>query len=96
MLFQVDMTVNIPLDMDPEAAAALKAEEKAYAAALQAQGVWRHLWRVAGQYANLSIFDCRDNAHLHEVLTGLPLYPYMAVQVTPLCRHPSSIREGDA
>ena len=96
MLFQVEMTVNIPAGMDSEVAADIKAREKAYAAELQAQGIWRHLWRVAGRYANLSIFDCRDNAHLHEVLMGLPLYPYMEVQVTPLCRHPSSIREGDA
>ncbi|MCL7466291.1 muconolactone Delta-isomerase [Phaeovulum sp. NW3] len=96
MLYQVEMIVRIPQDMDPEIAADLKAREKTYSQDLQRAGIWRHIWRVAGAYANLSIFDCRDNTHLHEVLTGLPLYPYMDISVKPLCRHPSSIHEGDA
>lgn len=95
MLYQVEMTVLLPPDMAPEVAAEIKAREKAYAQDLQRQGIWRHLWRVAGAYENLSIFDCRDNAHLHDVLTGLPLYAWMKVSVTPLCRHPSSIHEDD-
>lgn len=95
MLFQVEMTVLIPVDMPAAAAEEIKAREKAYSQNLQRTGVWRHLWRHAGFYKNTSIFDCRDNAHLHEVLLGLPLYPYMDLVVTPLCRHPSSIREND-
>ena len=95
MLFHVTMTVNLPHDMAPEIAADLKAREKAIAAGHQQSGAWRHLWRVAGAYANVSIFDVRDNAELHEILTGLPLFPFMQISVTPLCRHPSSIRDGD-
>lgn len=95
MLFQVEMTVRLPADMPEAEAAAIKAREKAYSQDLQRQGIWRHLWRVAGSYRNVSIFDCRDNAHLHEVLTGLPLFPWMEIAVTALCRHPSSIREDD-
>lgn len=95
MLYHVEMKVNLPVDMDPDRAAEIKAVEKAYSQDLQAQGIWRHIWRVAGLYENVSIFDCRDNAHLHEVLMGLPLYPYMDIKVTALCRHPSSIRDDD-
>ena len=95
MLYHVAMTVRLPADMDPAVADEIKARENAYSQALQQQGVWRHIWRVAGLYENVSIFDCRDNAHLHEVLTGLPLYPHMDIAVTPLCRHPSSVREDD-
>ena len=54
MLFHVKMTVNLPLDMHPERAASLKAEEKALAQRLQEEGKWRHLWRIAGHYANYS------------------------------------------
>ncbi|WP_321888190.1 muconolactone Delta-isomerase family protein, partial [Paraburkholderia bannensis] len=25
-----------------------------------------------------------------------PLFPYMKISVTPLCRHPSSVRDDDA
>ncbi|WP_102227070.1 muconolactone Delta-isomerase [Acidimangrovimonas sediminis] len=95
MLYQVEMTVLLPNDMPPEVASEIKAKEKAYSQDLQRQGIWRHLWRIVGEYRNLSILDCRDNEHLHEVLSGLPLFPWMEIKVTPLCRHPSSIREDD-
>ena len=38
MLFHVKMTVNLPVDMNPEAAAKLKADEKALAQAAQKLG----------------------------------------------------------
>lgn len=91
MLFQVEMTVNVPYDVDKEALGRLKAEEKARAEALQREGKWRHLWRIAGRYANISIFDVADAGELHEIMMSLPLYPFMDVRVTALCRHPSAI-----
>ena len=51
MLFHVEMSVHLPPDMDPEKAARLKADEKAFSQQLQKDGVWRHLWRIDGQYA---------------------------------------------
>ena len=96
MLFQVEMTVKLPPDMPAEQAAKIKATEKAYSQDLQRQGKWRHLWRVAGSYANVSIFDVADNAELQELISNLPLFPYMDISVAPLCRHPSSIREDDS
>ncbi|CAJ8662342.1 muconolactone delta-isomerase [Burkholderia pseudomallei] len=95
MLFHVEMTVNLPADIDPVKAAALKAEEKEIAQRLQREGVWRHLWRVAGRYANVSVFDVESPAHLHDVLSQLPLFPYMQIDVRALCRHPSSIHDDD-
>lgn len=96
MLYHVSMNVKMPRDMPADDAADIIAREKAYAQDLQRQGKWRHIWRVAGQYANVSIFDVRDNAELHEILSGLPLFPFMDITVTPLLRHPSSIREDDS
>ncbi len=96
MLFKVEMTVNIPLDFDKDEAERIKSVEKAYSQDLQNSGEWRHIWRVAGLYANVSIFDVESNQRLHEILMGLPLYPFMSIAVTPLCRHPSSIRADDA
>jgi muconolactone D-isomerase len=95
MLFMVEMLVDIPLGFDPVEADRLKAAEKARFQELQAAGTWRHIWRVVGQYANVSIFDVESNAQLHDILTGLPLFPFMSMQVTPLCRHPSSMHEDD-
>ncbi len=95
MLFHVTMDVRIPHDADPARIETLKAEEKARAHELQRAGIWRHLWRVAGRYSNISIFDVPGNAELHDILSGLPLFPFMDVTVTALCRHPSSIHDDD-
>ncbi len=91
MLFKVEMTVNIPSSLPVAQAEEIKAKEKAYSQQLQREGKWLHIWRVVGQYANVSLFDVKDNQELHEILTGLPLFPYMEISVQPLCQHPSSI-----
>lgn len=95
MLFHVTMDVRIPHDADPAKIDALKVAEKAMSQELQRAGVWRHIWRVVGAYRNVSIFDVEDSGKLHAILTELPLFPFMEIVVTPLCRHPSSIREDD-
>lgn len=91
MLYLVRMDVHIPLDMPEAVAADIKAREKAYSQELQRRGTWRHLWRVVGEYANYSVFDVDSNDALHEILSKLPLFPYMQIQVTPLAQHPSAI-----
>ncbi|SFO95866.1 muconolactone Delta-isomerase [Pseudomonas borbori] len=95
MLFHVKMTVKLPLDMDPAKAAQLKADEKELAQRLMREGKWRHLWRIAGQYANYSVFDLDSVQELHDTLLQLPLFPYMEIEIDALCRHPSSIRDDD-
>jgi len=90
------MDVNLPADLPADVVADILAREKAYSQALQKSGKWRHLWRIVGEYANYSIFDVESNAQLHEILSSLPLFRYMTIAVTPLCRHPSSIRDSDA
>lgn len=91
MLFLVRMDVNLPADMPSEEAAAIKAVEKAYSQDLQKQGKWRHIWRVVGEYSNYSVFDAESNDELHDMLSGLPLFPYMDIAVTPLAKHPSDV-----
>lgn len=91
MLFLVRMDVNLPADMPSEEAAAIKAVEKAYSQDLQQQGKWRHIWRVVGEYSNYSVFDAESNDELHNMLSGLPLFPYMDISVTPLAKHPSDV-----
>jgi muconolactone D-isomerase len=95
MLFHVRMDVRLPHDMPADQAAALKSVEKERAAQLQEAGTWRHLWRIAGQYANFSVFDVADTDELHNLLSTLPLFPYMQIEITSLVRHPSSIRSND-
>ena len=89
--FHVTMDVKIPRDLPADERADILAREKAYSQDLQRQGKWRHIWRLAGQYANVSIFDVQSNDELHGLLSGLPLFPYMQIKVKPLANHPSSI-----
>lgn len=91
MLYLVRMDVTIPHDLPAAQADEIKAREKAYAQGLQRDGRWQHLWRVVGEYANYSVFDVESNDALHQLLSQLPLYPYMKLQVTPLAQHPSAI-----
>lgn len=95
MLFHVQMDVQLPHDMPADQADALKKTERERAQALMREGTWRHLWRIAGRYANVSVFDVKSVDELHAILSSLPLFPYMQIQVTALCRHPSSIRDND-
>lgn len=92
MLFHVEMTVKLPQDMPKEEIEAIKATEKALAQQLQREGKWLHLWRVAGRYANVSIFDVKDNDELHNLLSSLPLWPFMEIEIVPLAQHPSAIK----
>ena len=95
MLYHVEMDVQIPPGLDPAVLDRIKAEEKDMSQDLQRQGVWRHLWRVAGRYANVSIFDVPSHDALHAILSSLPLFPFMKIAVTPLAQHPSAITQED-
>ncbi|MER7113965.1 muconolactone Delta-isomerase [Saccharomonospora azurea] len=91
MLFHVRMDVHLPQDLDPEVRADIVAREKAYSQDLQRSGKWPHLWRIAGEYSNISIFDVESNDELHDLLSALPLFPYMTIKATPLATHPSKV-----
>jgi muconolactone D-isomerase len=91
LLYCVEMNVAVPLDFDPAVLADLKAREKAYSQELQRSGKWRHIWRLVGQYANVSIFDVDSNEELHDILSALPLGRFMTIVVRPLAPHPSAL-----
>ena len=91
MLFHVRMDVRLPHDLELATRAEILAREKEYSQRLQRAGKWPHIWRIAGEYANISIFDVESNDELHDLLSGLPLFPYMKIRVTPLAAHPSDI-----
>ncbi|WP_310613831.1 muconolactone Delta-isomerase [Limnohabitans sp.] len=91
MLYLVRMDVRIPTGSDQKQMDEIKAREKVYSQELQRDGRWVHLWRVVGEYANYSVFDVSSNDELHQLLSALPLFPYMEIHVTPLAQHPSSI-----
>jgi muconolactone D-isomerase len=95
MLFYASITVRVPSDANPERIEQLKVQEASRAGELEREGKWLHVWRVVGRWANVSIFDVKSHEELHEILTSLPLYPYMDIEVTPLCEmHPTTASAG--
>ena len=91
MLFQVQIEVRIPDQVDRGTVERLGKLEHERAAELQRAGKWKHLWRIVGRFANVSIFEVESNDELHAILESLPFYPYMNIEVTALCRHPGAI-----
>ena len=91
MIFCASITVTIPPGTDTELVERLSAKEAGRAAELEQQGKWLHVWRVVGKWANVSIFDVDSPLELHQILSSLPLYPYMSIDVTALCEmHPEA------
>jgi muconolactone D-isomerase len=91
MRFHVRMDVRIPAELNAQRRTELIEQEKRYSQDLQRAGKWPHLWRIVGEYANFSIFDVESNDELHQILSGLPLFAYMEIRVTPLAVHPSDV-----
>lgn len=56
MLFHVRMDVAIPHDLDPDVRGDLVAPERERAIEIQRSGAWPQLWRLVGEYANISVF----------------------------------------
>lgn len=91
MMFLVRMDVTIPYELDQDELAKVKEREKQRSQEIQRSGQWPHLWRVAGRYANVSVFDVNSVDELHDLLSSLPMFQYMDVTVVPLATHPSKI-----
>ena len=91
MIFQVQIAIKIPHGVEKTEVQTLSAAEIEQVKQLQRAGKWLHIWRVAGKWANTSILDVESSDELHEILSSLPLFPYMEVDVVPLCRHPAAL-----
>jgi muconolactone D-isomerase len=95
MLFHVLINVRVPHNIAPEQVKELSAKEHERAAQLQRDRKWLHLWRVVGKWSNVSIFDVESPGELHDILESLPLFPFMEIEVTALCRHPGALAAAD-
>jgi muconolactone D-isomerase len=96
MLFKAEMEVRLPPDMPAEKADELRSREREYSQALQRGERWPHLWRVAGRWVSVSVLDVSSVDELHELPSGLPLFPYLDIRVTALARHPNAIDRGES
>jgi muconolactone D-isomerase len=85
-LTQVQITP--PSSATKEEIAAMAAAENARATELAEAGHVLRVWRVPGRWANFGLWSAVDATELHELLSSLPLFPWMTITVHPLARHP--------
>jgi muconolactone D-isomerase len=91
LIFMAQMQVRLPLDLDPSDLERLKQSERERAQEIMRAGKWPHLWRVAGRYANVSIFDVDSVDELHDLISSLPMFSHMDITITPLATHPTAL-----
>lgn len=88
MEFLVEIGLALPESMPDERRAALLAAEHQHALELRRTGAIQRFWRVPGGMRNIGIWKARDATHLHDLISGLPLFPWLDAQVTALAAHP--------
>ena len=87
MEFLARIEQNISPDMDPEGLAAVKAAEKVRGQELVDAGKLRRIWRIPGRRAVFALYRVESTEELHEILSSLPLFPWMDIEVTALSAH---------
>lgn len=92
MLYLVDIQVQRPESLAPEEWEVLTQAESDYGMQARRQKKQLHVWRKAGAYATLAVWDVEDHDELHTWISGLPLFQYLDITVTPLVVHPSTTR----
>jgi muconolactone D-isomerase len=89
---QQEYLVAIAISLPPEMSRDLRKEatdaELARGRELLERGAIRRIWRIPGRTANVGIWAAESATELHELLTSLPLSPWMTVEVTALATHP--------
>lgn len=92
MLYLVDIQVNKPDTIAADEWEALAKAESDYGMEARRNGKQLHIWRKAGAYAAVAVWDVEDNEELHEILTNLPLFQFLDISVTALVEHPTTKR----
>jgi muconolactone D-isomerase len=89
----MEFLVNIKLkwadNMDSDLRDRIIRDERAHAAELVKDGHLVRMWRVPCRFENWGLWRAKDATQLHDIITGLPAYPYMYdIDVLPLAKHP--------
>jgi muconolactone D-isomerase len=88
--FLVVLTTTVPEGTDPAEVDRRRAAEAVRAKELAATGHLGRLWRPVGELRSIGLWRGDDETDLREnVLGTLPLWPWMAAEITPLQAHPN-------
>lgn len=87
MEFLVHIEVRLPADMAQDKRQDLLDKERRRGQELRNAGVIKRVWRIPGRHASTGLYEAKDATELHDVITSLPLHPWLDVQVVPLALH---------
>lgn len=87
MEFLVKVEQHIAPDADAETMSAVKAAEFERATELVDAGTLTRVWRIPGRRALYCLYDVDGPDELHDVLSTLPLFPWLDIEVTALAGH---------
>lgn len=62
--------------------------ERTRGLALISEASIARIWRIPGQLSNVGIWRAESASQLHDKIASLPLFAWMAVDVTALATHP--------
>jgi muconolactone D-isomerase len=88
MEFLVRAENRLPPETPEEERSRLKKGERARADELRAAGNLKRLWRVPGRNATIGLYECADATELHDVLSSLPMFPWMDITIEAVATHP--------
>ncbi|CAB4923228.1 unannotated protein [freshwater metagenome] len=88
MEFLVSIKIQTPHDLPQERFQDLLSRERIRGNELKEQGHIARIWRIPGTRNNVGIWQAADANELHTLVSSLPLFAFMSVEVTPLAVHP--------
>ena len=88
MEFLVKIEVSIPFDYPTQQFNDLLIQERNRGKELKALGHIFRIWRVPGTRNNVGIWKAKDASELHSILSSLPLFEIMTIEVVALAVHP--------
>jgi muconolactone D-isomerase len=92
MEYLIDFTIDVPDGTPASEVRERSAGESARVAELAEQGHVLRVWKPPheeGEWRALGLYSAADDAELQAILESLPLYPWMAIEITPLGAHPN-------
>jgi len=88
MEFLVSIKVEVPQDFPASNFEELLVMERLRGQELKAQGSIERIWRVPGTRNNVGIWKAADASELHSLLSSLPIFAFMTIEIIPLAVHP--------
>jgi muconolactone D-isomerase len=85
--FLVEIEIEFPPSMPDDERTAILAAEAERGRELRDAGSIARMWRVPGRRANVGLWEAADASELHELLSSLPVFPWMNIHVRPLAEH---------